>query len=146
MFDEAEHALKRGLELAPATKRFYLLADLGRVYQRRGDRAAAERFYRDAIAADPDDTHGYIYLGALMASGGRLDEAEATHRRATRCPRGSVDEAYLNLGHILRARARYEEAIACFREAVRLDPHYKLAKDAMKDCKQALQIVSNEPI
>ena len=146
LFDEAEQALKRALELAPAKRRVFVLAHLGEMHQRRGDSASAERYYRDAVAADPDDAHGYIFLGSLMARDGRHDEAEATHRRGTKCLRGCIDEAHLNLGYILRAHRRYEEAIASFAEALRIDPHYKVAKLALKDCKQAMRIATSESL
>jgi tetratricopeptide (TPR) repeat protein len=44
-----------------------------------------------------------------------------------------VEEAYFNLGLILRAEGKYEEALECFERAIEIDPQYTLAKQARKD-------------
>jgi tetratricopeptide (TPR) repeat protein len=74
----------------------------------------------------------------LLAVSGRLTEAEAVHRKATRCPEGCIDEAHLNLGLVLKARQRYAEARACFQKALKITPNYKDALRQLKDMEQGL--------
>jgi len=67
--------------------------------------------------------------------------AKRCHRRAARLATESPDEARFNLGLILRAERRYEEAIACFDRAIQHDPKYKIAFEARRDCVRALALL-----
>jgi Flp pilus assembly protein TadD len=44
----------------------------------------AERYFRQALARDPDDAYAHLELGALLAQTGRRAQALATLERATR--------------------------------------------------------------
>ena len=52
--------------------------------------------------------------------------------------RSCIDEAYLNLGLILRALGRYGEARQCFELALELDPEYQAAQDGIDDINSVL--------
>jgi hypothetical protein len=75
---------------------------LGHLYRYRGWFPEAEKWYRKATEEDPDEATGFIFLGSIQARQGHLKEAEATHRKATMCPEGCIDEAFHNLGLVLR--------------------------------------------
>ena len=137
-YDDALCALRRGLRLCPQNKRHIVYGQFGNLYSQKGEFRRAETWYRKALAGDPRDATWHILLGALLAGAGRLREAEALHRTATRCPKGAIDEAYLNLGLVLRAQQRYEEARSCFRKALKLTPSYKEARQHLHDMKQVL--------
>ena len=143
-FDEAEAAVRRAMELSRPQSLVFRLTDMGQLFRDKGDTAAAERWFRKAIDQEPDRTQGYIYLGAMLARLGRLAEAEEAHRRATLCPKGCVDEAYHNLGLVLRALERYDEALACFESALKIDPQYKAARLAKRDVQRALRLLAGE--
>jgi tetratricopeptide (TPR) repeat protein len=140
-FDDAEVAIRRGLDLAPSGKRLYLYCDMGEIFKYRGGVDTAVQWFQRAIAEFPDDAQGYIYLGGMLARRGQLEEAERVHRRGTLCTTGCVDEAYLNLGFVLRAQRRYAEAVECFDEAIRRDPRYEEAIAARADCERTLRLV-----
>ena len=123
----------------------FVYCAMGNLFREKGDDAAAERWYREAISHRPDDTQGYIYLGGFYARRGRLAEAEAVHRQGTLCKKGCIDEAYHNLGLVLRAQERFEEALACFQRAVEIDPQYKEARMAMRDVKRAAAMLRSPP-
>lgn len=142
LFGDAEAAFRRAFELAPRHQHVYLLVDMGTVFDRRGDAAAAENCYRRAVATDEDHACGYIFLGGMLARQGRLEEAVAVHRRGTQCKRGAIDEAFHNLGLILRAMGRYDDAIASFDAALEIDPEYQVAKEARVDCLKARDVAS----
>jgi tetratricopeptide (TPR) repeat protein len=137
-YKEAERAIKKSIKLCPPNKRQIPLAQMGHLLKEAGKYDQAARWYRKAIVSDPDNAAYHIYLGAVLAKQGRLEEAEASHRTATRCPVGCIDEAYLNLGFVLRAQERFEEAAKSFREAIRLDPKYRAAKQALRDVERCL--------
>ena len=139
-FVEAEHAFRRSLQITPKERHFHISAAMGRMFQDKGDDGPAEQWYRKSIEQNPKDAHGYIYLGALLARRGRLDEAERTHRHGTECKTGCIDEAWYNLGLVLRAQERYEEAESCFEKALSIDPNYRPAKAALRDVRQVLRL------
>jgi len=138
-YAEAEQALVRALDLCPPEKRSYPLSQMGHMFREAGDYNLAAEWYRRAIDADPGDATYYIFLGALLAKRGHFQEAEEAHRIAIKCAEGCIDEAYLNLGFVLRALERFVEAAECFREAIRLDPEYRIARRALRDVERCLK-------
>ncbi len=139
-YEEAEKAFARAIELSPPEKRHMGICDMGHLHEDRGDLEQAMLWYRRVIETIPADTRGYIYLGALLAKQGRLEEAEAIHRAGTeRCEGPRLDEAFLNLGLVLRAQGRLEEAANSFKEAIRLNPGYRSAKKALRDVERCLK-------
>ncbi|HEY2155653.1 MAG TPA: tetratricopeptide repeat protein, partial [Isosphaeraceae bacterium] len=120
-YDEAREVLESALTHCPPESLRLPLCQIGHHYKFRGDYEHAAAWYQRAIDAAPDHASGYIFLGAALALQGRLDEAEGAHRAATDCARGCIDEAYLNLGLVLRAQERLVEAAECFAHAIELD-------------------------
>jgi tetratricopeptide (TPR) repeat protein len=94
---------------------------MGHLYRAWGKYDEAAVWYRRGIELEPDFAGGYIFLGAVLAKSGDLQSAEEQHRKATQCERGCIDEAYLNLGLVLRAQDRYAEAAECLRKSLELD-------------------------
>ena len=56
---------------------------------------------------------------------------------------GSIDEAYFNLGGILLGRRNYLEAIKCYKEALKIDPKYQIAKERLEDAELALLMTNS---
>ena len=137
-YAEAMTAYERALACASADAQVLVYRQIGLLEQDRAETTSAEAAFMRAIAARPGDAAGYIYLGALLAKAGRLEEAERAHRTAIACTDGPRDEAYLNLGLVLRGRERYLDALECFRAAVALDPEYAEAQEALEDVEQVL--------
>jgi tetratricopeptide (TPR) repeat protein len=138
---EGEEALRQAISLCPPEKLWIPLSEMGYLHKARGDYKRAAVWYRRAIEAVPEEASGYIYLGGVFAKAGRLDRAEAAHRAATRCKDGCRDEAFLNLGLVLRAQERYEEAAECLEEALKLDPKSTAAKKALRDVRHTLRFL-----
>jgi tetratricopeptide (TPR) repeat protein len=97
----------------------------------RGDPAAAEAAYREAIAADPKFVDARINLGRLLHDAKRYADAERVYRAALI---GRGDDAVLlfNLGVLLDDAGRKGEAVEAYRAAVARDPaladgHYNLS-------------------
>jgi len=108
-----------------------------------GDLAACEAAHREHASLDPDNTAGWIMLGACLATQGKLEEAEQIHRHATQL-KGDPDEAYLNLGYVLRATGRLDEAATAFEKALELCPDYPEASAALADVRAALDLQRDE--
>ncbi|MBL8808823.1 MAG: tetratricopeptide repeat protein [Planctomycetaceae bacterium] len=116
---------------------------LGHLHRYRGAFADAERAYQCAIDSDPEEAASYIFLGALQARQGNLIEAEKTHRLATECTSGCIDEAFHNLGLVLRGQGRLKDAKICFEKAIAISSDYADAMRALKDVKTALELESS---
>ncbi len=124
--------------------RWGIYNQLGHLYRYRGDLKIAEEWYQKAIDEDPDEGASYVFLGACQARQGKLSQAEETHRRATLCPNGQIDEAHHNLGLVLRGQGRLAEAADSFRKAIEFTPEYAEAIEALQDVEAALVLTTGE--
>jgi len=141
-YREGEAALRRAIALCPPERSRIPLAEMGHSYEGQGRCRLAARWYQRAIDADPDHAGSRIHLGGVLARMGRLHEAEVVHRAATQCERGCIDEAWLNLGLVLRALERYDEAAECLEKAIELDPRYREAKAALRDVRRVIKLTA----
>ncbi len=140
-YHEARQALQYVIKGLSGNVHDWPLSEMGRIYASKGELKKAVDWYRKAIEAKPETTHSRIYLGGVLMRQGRLDEAEECHRRAMECSEGDVDEVFFNLGFVLRAQCRYEEARQSFLKALELEPRYKAAvKRLVKDLEQVLEL------
>lgn len=145
-YPEARAAYDRVLVLAETdAQRGRAYAALGHLARARAEIHEAEAWYRRAIAARPEDAGPRIYLGALLATVGRLEDASVVHEEATRLTDGAIDEAWYNLGLVRRARGDYLGALDCFRRTLALDPLDTDAQDALLDIEQVLFEFPPEP-
>ena len=71
---------------------WYLIATAS-VQRRMGLYSDGQSSFRKAIELEPDDATARIMLGAMQARFGFITEAESTHREATGCSAGHIDEA-----------------------------------------------------
>jgi len=106
------------------TSAFAVYRELGHLYESWGRLELALAQFEKVVAARPEHASGHIYAGGVLARLGRFDEAMASHTKATQCPEGQIDEAYFNLGLVLRAQERFDEAKTCLERALEIDPSY----------------------
>jgi tetratricopeptide (TPR) repeat protein len=142
--EQARAAFLRGLELADPEDRWTIETGMGRMYRKLGEFAQADEWFERAIRSRPDHATPYILQGCMHAARGDLPKAEALHRRACACTTGAIDEAYLNLGLVLRGQGRYEEAAACLEKALEIDEQYKAATDALRDVERTLEFLRQQ--
>ncbi len=138
-YDEAIQVCVDAIARFPDS-RWGLYNQVGHLHRYRGNFADAELWYQKAKDEDPEEAASYIFLGAVQARQGKLKEAEATHRAATRCADGCIDEAHHNLGLVLRGQGRLAESVGCFRKAIELCPTYADAIEALADVESALAL------
>ena len=115
-----------------------ILRQLARLLDAEGRYADAQAGFAQAIRAAPSDAEGHIFLGGMFARLGQLDRAAECHRRATACNDGPIDEAWFNLGLVLRGLGQYSNAQDAFDQALLLSPDYAEARRARVDVTQAL--------
>jgi len=96
-------------------------------HHRAGARPQAERLYREALAARPDDPRARFLLGTLLAQGGAVAEAAEHFARAARADPGNAD-AHAHLGTALAHLGRGAEAEAALSRALALAPDHPVAR------------------
>ena len=131
-YPEARQALSKSIRYCPPERRAYAFIQMGHVFHEKGAYRIAERWYRKAVSCDKD-TINFVFLGGCLAKQGRFAEAKRCHRQAINIASDPTDEAYYNLGLILRAEEKHDEALAAFKEALKIDPKYREAKIAIRD-------------
>ena len=93
---------------------------------RRGDLAAAERGYREALAAAPEHPPALHFLGVVLYQHRRLAEALPLLERAVALVPGEP-EFHNNLGLALAEADRIDEGIAAYRRSIALKPDHAAA-------------------
>src|SRR6478609_3476377 len=86
-----------------------------------GELQIAEQIYRQILAIEPNHADAWHLLGVVAAQVGRHDLAESYIRRAIDLS-GAESAFYVNLGNVLQAQGKYDEAVGTFRQALALKP------------------------
>jgi predicted O-linked N-acetylglucosamine transferase (SPINDLY family) len=128
----AELALREALRLRPDSEP--ALTALAGVLHALGRYGEAAETAQRAAAIAPGRPEPWINLGLALHSLGRLTEAETAYQHAIAAVPNSPQDAAMavyNLGHVLNDQWRSNEALACFRRAVTLNPRYQPAWHAL---------------
>lgn len=91
-----------------------------------GDLPAAEKLYRDLLAAVPTHAPSWCNLGVVLIRANRLDEAGACYTTALRVSPGYPD-AHFNLGNLYRRVGKLPEAAAQYRGCLAANPDHPAA-------------------
>lgn len=100
-----------------------LLVQQGFAAQQRGDPAAAQAAYEQALVLDPAQPDALQLLGLLARRRGDDDGAEALWRRSL-AAREAQPHVWNNLANLLDRRGRSGEALQALQRAIALDPGY----------------------
>lgn len=115
---EAEHCLRRALELQPTADAYFLLGNVLAAQNRFEEAVAA---YHEALTFNPQNPMVHNNMGRALFRLGRHAEAAAQLREALRL-RPDLVEVRFNLGVLHGELHQLKEAAACFRETLRLRP------------------------
>ena len=107
------------------------LIQQGANLHRQGKLAEARGLYERVLAQDPKQFDATHLAGLTWLQQGEPAKAEALLRRAVGFRRDIAD-AHLNLGKALSALDRFDDAMACAREALRLKPDHAKAADDLQ--------------
>jgi Flp pilus assembly protein TadD len=127
---DALAAYRKASELTPKDPEPHLSAGL--LQERQKEFSAAEAEYKQVLAVDPHSTEAAIGLTNLYMKSSRLGEAEPLLRRlATERP----DDAgiHLQLGRVLAAQSKKDDAITEIQTALKLAPADSDAQREMAD-------------
>lgn len=94
---------------------------------------------KKAIAVDPDFGNPYNDIGSYLIKLGRPDEAIPWLERAVTAPRYEPRHyPHCNLGRVYRAKGMLNKAIEEFEKALRIEPEYPAARDALAEIRVQL--------
>ena len=140
---EAEQAAHEMLKICDKASHRHGYCMLGKILETAGRPVEAIRAFEAAIDAEFDHAHGYIHLGGLFAFLGEFKKSSEYRECATRCKKGAIEEAWLNLGYLCAAEERYSAARDCFQRALEIDPRYKEARAGLREIKLILAGIPN---
>lgn len=123
-FAEAEAHYQAARKLNPADPKLW--NDLGYSYYLQGRLADAEKALRSAARRAPSDPRTLTNLGLALAAAGKIDAARETLTRA-----GNPATAEANLGYLLAATNRPDEARRHYRRALEIQPNLEIARAAL---------------
>jgi len=91
-----------------------------------GDLAAADRLYRDALSAEPENARAMYLLGSLLLQGGHVEQAaEKLEKAIAADPEEAL--AHFDLGLTWMQLGRLSDAQTSLHETIRLKPDYAAA-------------------
>jgi serine/threonine-protein kinase len=109
---------QRAISIDPNLSRAW--RELGRVHNRLGQRAEAEKDFRKAVALDPNDWTARNNLGSLYLSLNRLEEAVAQYERMQALAPDNT-RAYNNLGSAFLLQERFDKAAEMYERSLSLE-------------------------
>ncbi|MGD0963916.1 MAG: tetratricopeptide repeat protein [Candidatus Acidiferrales bacterium] len=135
--------LDRAVELYKGSLEIHATAEahtfLGWTYHFQGKVQDAIEQCKRAIEVDPDFGNPYNDIGAYLISLKRYDEAIPWLERATRATRYDPRHyPYFNLGRIYFAKGMIHRAKEFFQEALRIEPGYRDARQAIENIRRML--------
>lgn len=144
--NEAKKALLKTIDLRSDSDEHlgWLLCRMGRIYEDSGNFRKAIEWFKKAHDEIPQEATFLIYIGVTFLRIGKYNEAVEALTNATLCKEGFIDEAFYNLGVVRMAQGNYEEAFLCLKKALKIDPKYEEAKQALKDVKKVFEIKNKQ--
>jgi len=133
-YDRAVDLYKESLNVHPTAEAHTFL---GWTYHFQGKVAEAIAECKRAIEVDPDFGNPYNDIGSYLISLGRFDEAIPWLEQATQAPRYDPRHyPYFNLGRAYLAKGQFTRARQYFQEALRIEPAYTLARQAVENLRR----------
>ncbi len=128
--DDALQAYRKASELTPKDPEPHLSAGL--LHERQKEFSDAEAEYKQVLTLDPKSTEAAIGLTNLYMKSNRLGEAEPLLRRLA-AERSDDAGIHLQLGRVLVAEGKKDDAIAEFQTALKLAPSDSDAQRELAD-------------
>jgi Tfp pilus assembly protein PilF len=133
-YDRAVELYKSSLAIFPTAEAHTFL---GWTYHFQGKIEDAIAECKRAIEVDPDFGNPYNDIGSYLIQLGRFDEAIPWLERAIAAPRYEPRHfPHFNLGRAYAAKGMLARAGECFKESLRIEPRYALARQAVENLRR----------
>lgn len=127
---EAMSLYRKSLEIHPTAEAHTFL---GWAYGNEGHYKDAINECRKAIETDPEYGNPYNDIGYYLIEQEKFDEAIPWLEKAIGAKRyDSYYYPHYNLGRVWEHKAQWAKAMAAYSEALRFNPEYRLAAEAVK--------------
>lgn len=124
-FADAIILYKRSLDTYPTAEAHTFL---GWTYSMMERYEEAIEACKEAIEVDPTFGNPYNDIGAYLIELERWEEAIPWLEKATEAPRYEAPQfPHMNLGRVYEHLGDYEKALACYEQAIEIDPLYRTA-------------------
>jgi len=130
-YTEAEAAFNKALANPFYQTPYYVLYNLGQIYEKRGDLPAALEKYQQAIRIQPAYAPAYLQIGMLDEKLGNLPSAMQNYEKALQY-NPSMAEALLHIGLLSYREGEFEKAYDSLARVVRMNPDSDSAAEARK--------------
>lgn len=124
-YEKARDAFVAFLKLEP--NHITALNSVGFIFEKLNDYSSAAKYYERVLSISKDDLYALNHLGLAYKQLNRLDDAETLLRKALtldpNCESQASENLHIYLGLIYLLRGNVGEAIAEFRESIRLFPN-----------------------
>ncbi len=134
----------------------------GALFFQRGYLDQAEASFQQALRDDPSSAEALYGIGSVYLNQNKNSAARESFERAVKLEANYPDtlpDAWNNLGVIATREGRVDDAVPCFLEALRLNPHHLLSldnlgnayrsqkrwDDARKVLERALEVAPQDP-
>ena len=135
----AETVLGQAEELLDEEIRPGYLVQKGHLARERGQLAEAEKSFREAFKLNSEDGDPLILAASVAAAHGELAKAEYLVREAAKLPETAA-EGFFQLGNLLTAQQRYQEAHEAYASVLEIEPENDLAAEWLEDLDQVLEM------
>ena len=120
---------RRAIGITPLNTFFRV--DYAEFLSDHGDLENAQYELEQAASIDPWATSLQSSIGGMFERKGMFKEAEIRYRRAIELS-GISPQAYIDLGRVLEAQGKKDEAINAYKDALKLKSDYTPAQEAVK--------------
>ncbi|MGD0544393.1 MAG: tetratricopeptide repeat protein [Candidatus Acidiferrales bacterium] len=133
-YDQAVELYTKSLEIFPTAEAHTFL---GWTYHFQGKVNEAIAECKRAIEVDPEFGNPYNDIGSYLIELGRFDEAIPWLEQAIAAPRYDPRHyPHFNLGRAYYAKGMITKAREYFQEALRIEPQYTLARQAIENIRR----------
>ena len=133
-YDHAIDLYQKSISIHPTAEAYTFLAWTLH-FQGKLEEAIEE--CKKAIEIDPDFGNHYNDIGAYLIELGRYDDAIPWLERAVDAKRYDPRHfPHYNLGRVYLAKEMFNRAREHFEAALRIEPRYELARDALRDIRR----------
>jgi tetratricopeptide (TPR) repeat protein len=110
-------------------------SNLGHLHAQNGDFAAAERYYRKALAIRPHHVQALVGLCALLGQKGRVEEMMEFYRQLARLEHGDAENLF-KCALALQKAGKFKEAVSIYEDTLQMSPAHAEARLNIGYCRE----------
>lgn len=142
--DKAEQYFQKALANPIYDTPHFVMFNLGRLYEKKGEYDLALRQYQEAVRLQPNYGLAYYRMGQVLESMRRADEAREAYGKAIQYY-PDLAEAHFRYGVMSYTSGELEHALYSLSRVIKLSPHSNMASESKKYLERLQSIIGGEP-